>query len=256
MQRGEWVICSQRHAGRGIGGEERRQRGAKKQRLLLQTGCNYCHDDVDEVDIPAANERAEKWRARHAFSWQRSTSQNFPSWLLYDCTSVSGASSLTRSLSRLYHGSSSMALLANKKRFITQPLYKHDWVIDSGISDEATAEMDGRKRRDERGRKANRQIDHTQTNPTWNIYIPYAHSWYITAVLFCLLSLFLATAETLLHCCYHSLHLHVHSTASPLLRACQKHISGESTISSRCRQQRMRESPTNESLVIFCINTH
>lgn len=32
-------------------------------------------------------------------------------------------------------------------------------MIDSGISDEATAEMDGKKSRDERGRKANRQID-------------------------------------------------------------------------------------------------
>lgn len=37
-----------------------KKRGVKKRRLLLHTGFNYSDDD--EVDIPAANVRAEKWR--------------------------------------------------------------------------------------------------------------------------------------------------------------------------------------------------
>lgn len=76
--------------------------------------CDYFGDEVDEVDIPPANKSAEKRRPIMHLAGKGQPLITPPSSLLYGCTSVSTASSLTRSLSRLYHGSSSMALLANK----------------------------------------------------------------------------------------------------------------------------------------------
>lgn len=72
---------------------------------------NYFCDDVDEVDIWLASKWAEKWRSTMDLFGK---GQPLPTFPTDSCTSVSRASSLTRSLSRLYHRSSSMALLANK----------------------------------------------------------------------------------------------------------------------------------------------
>lgn len=76
--------------------------------------CDYFGDGVDEVDIPPANKSAEKRRPIMHLAGKGQPLITRPSSLLYGGTSVSTASSLARSLSRLYHRSSSMALLANK----------------------------------------------------------------------------------------------------------------------------------------------
>lgn len=76
--------------------------------------CDYFGDEADEVDIPPADMSAEKRRPIMHLAGKGQPLITPPSSLLYGCTSVSTASSLTRSLSRLYHRSSSMALLANK----------------------------------------------------------------------------------------------------------------------------------------------
>lgn len=144
-------------------------------------------------------------------------------------------------------------------------------MIDSGISDKATAGMDGEEEQRWVGEQIGRYTTrHTATQKLkgkmkstkhffFSVITTIGHGTFQQCFSVCSHFFFFSTAETLLRCCYHSLHLHVHSTGSPLLRACQKHISGESTISPTevdSRQWRKRESTTNKALTTFCSNTH